>query len=146
MILQNNEQKINLEKIIKQADNYTKQIHDLKNHLEYYINENRNNVSIIVQMQKDNRDLKKRICEYKNYKYSIIPFSQILGCYVCGIDYKQSDFFLSLMNLFSVPKKEFYDCQHILSEILHDYVQQLVNNNWKQLLEIFKENDVEKHV
>ena len=75
--------------------------------MEYYIKENNKNVSTILQVQKDNNDLKKRICEYKNSKYSIIPFSQILGCYVCGIGYKQSDFFLSLMNLFSVPKKSF---------------------------------------
>ena len=37
------------------------------------------------------------------------------------------------MNLFGVPKKEFYDCQHILSEMLHDFVQELIHNNWKHI-------------
>lgn len=59
--------------------------------------------------------------------------SQILGCYVCGIGYKQSDFFLSFMNLIGVPQKDFYDCQHVLSKMLHELVQQLIHNNWKQI-------------
>ena len=91
-----NEQKTNFQKITFQVNDYAKQIQNLKDRLEYYQNENNKNNSIIVQMQKDNNDLKYSISENKKYKYSIIPFSQILGCYVCGIGYKQSDFFCLL--------------------------------------------------
>lgn len=128
-----NEQIMNLKKVTIQADNYAKQIYDLKNRLEYYIKENRKNVSVIVRIQNDNTDLKKRISEIKKTNYSITPFSQILGSYVCGIGYKQSDFFLSFMNLLGVPKKEFYDCQCTLSKMIHDFVHQLILDNWKKI-------------
>ena len=43
-----------------QTEDYTSQIFDLKNSLEYYIKENNKNVSTILQIQKDNNDLKKK--------------------------------------------------------------------------------------